>query len=166
MREVWITCYGVPLHARCPNTFISIGQHWGEVLRVDFDSWENGATDNGRILILSNVVAAINSGFKSKVDGFVFDCWVVEGCSMEMSTQDHRPDKMDHGIHGSVHDAWDAMDNAGEMRKPPDSYVLSSLDDGDRTSGASSVQSSSSGDGGCYVDPLYVLIAVEGLETF
>ncbi|GAB2286065.1 hypothetical protein Dimus_020489 [Dionaea muscipula] len=36
-REVWISCYGIPVHAWSVGTFIIIGQHWGEVLRVEDD---------------------------------------------------------------------------------------------------------------------------------
>ncbi|GAB2286033.1 hypothetical protein Dimus_020456, partial [Dionaea muscipula] len=71
-REVWLRCSGVPLHARCPNTFLAIGQHWGDVWMVDFGSVESGSLDGGRINTLTDVAAPIFCGFSLVVDGKFF----------------------------------------------------------------------------------------------
>ncbi|GAB2276999.1 hypothetical protein Dimus_011706 [Dionaea muscipula] len=68
-REAWIRCHRVPLHARCSNTFMSIGQKWGDVLTVEFCSWENGLLDDGRILLFTEVLAPFNCSFTLRVDG-------------------------------------------------------------------------------------------------
>ncbi|GAB2283112.1 hypothetical protein Dimus_017642 [Dionaea muscipula] len=78
MCEVWIKYVRVPLHARCTSTFMAIGQHWGEVLMVEFGSLESGFLDDGRIHILLDVVNPFSFDFKLKVDGKEFDCGVVE----------------------------------------------------------------------------------------
>ncbi|GAB2282687.1 hypothetical protein Dimus_017225 [Dionaea muscipula] len=58
-------------------------QHWGEVLTVNFGSLESGALDDGCILLLTDMVAPLISGFKLMVDGRVFDYWVMEDCSVK-----------------------------------------------------------------------------------
>ncbi|GAB2289873.1 hypothetical protein Dimus_024176 [Dionaea muscipula] len=77
-REVWLKCYGIPLHASCPRTFLSIGQQWGEVLRANFGSVESGCLDDGRIKILTEIVTPFSFAFKLLVEGKSFDYLVVE----------------------------------------------------------------------------------------
>ncbi|GAB2279499.1 hypothetical protein Dimus_014139 [Dionaea muscipula] len=55
-RDVWIRCLGVTIHARCHNTFLPIGSHWGDVQRVEFGSMDSGDLDDGRIFIQTKVI--------------------------------------------------------------------------------------------------------------
>ncbi|GAB2299420.1 hypothetical protein Dimus_033489 [Dionaea muscipula] len=78
-REVWIRCHGVPFHARCPSTFVSIGKQWpGDVLSVEFGSVESGVLDEGRINILTDALTPFNFAFTLMVDGKEFACREVE----------------------------------------------------------------------------------------
>ncbi|GAB2299651.1 hypothetical protein Dimus_033710 [Dionaea muscipula] len=37
-REVWLSCYGIPVHAWNASTFLAIGQRWGEVMQIKDDT--------------------------------------------------------------------------------------------------------------------------------
>ncbi|GAB2274224.1 hypothetical protein Dimus_008991 [Dionaea muscipula] len=79
-REVWIRCFGVPIHARCPGTFTSIGQQWNVVLLVEFSSRESGLLEEGRVLFSTEVIdRPLNCVFTLRVNGKDFACRVVEG---------------------------------------------------------------------------------------
>ncbi|GAB2297780.1 hypothetical protein Dimus_031867 [Dionaea muscipula] len=78
MREVWISCFGIPLHARCLNTYMSIGRQWGEVLSVEFGSVGSGVLDDDRIKLMTDLVAPLVVQFKLLVDDVEFECWIVE----------------------------------------------------------------------------------------
>ncbi|GAB2283111.1 hypothetical protein Dimus_017641 [Dionaea muscipula] len=78
MREVWIKSYGVPFHARYPNTFMAIGKQRGDILLVEFNLGESGSIDDGRVQILTETLTPFNFSFKLRVDGRDFDCWAME----------------------------------------------------------------------------------------
>ncbi|GAB2267160.1 hypothetical protein Dimus_002145 [Dionaea muscipula] len=74
LREVWIRCFGLPLHARSARSFMSIGQQWGEVLSIEFGSLDYGVLEEGRICILTDIVPPLNRAFTLLVDGVKFSC--------------------------------------------------------------------------------------------
>ncbi|GAB2282390.1 hypothetical protein Dimus_016935 [Dionaea muscipula] len=120
MREVWIKCLGVPLHARCAKT-LSIGQKWGEVLMVEFGSLENGVLDNGRIKIFTDVVTHFFFDFKLLVDGDEFDCWVVEdGSVTSKQRQGYRDPPRSFGSEQS----WEDQRIPGLVESPPSADSL------------------------------------------
>lgn len=53
-RCVWISCFGVPINAWNNNTFINIGNLWGEVIKVDELTANSIAFDKGRMFILTD----------------------------------------------------------------------------------------------------------------
>ncbi|GAB2270482.1 hypothetical protein Dimus_005376 [Dionaea muscipula] len=91
-REVWITCFRISLHTRCPNTFLSIGHRWGEVLTIEFDSLERRLMDDGRVNILTNIMTPLNFAFKLMINGKAFDCRVVEESPVSLSRLQDRVD--------------------------------------------------------------------------
>ncbi|GAB2280736.1 hypothetical protein Dimus_015362 [Dionaea muscipula] len=59
-REVWLTCYGVPVHAWNVSTFCSIGQFWGEVTQIDEDTAKCVRCDIGNVKVFTNNMSVIN----------------------------------------------------------------------------------------------------------
>ncbi|GAB2290756.1 hypothetical protein Dimus_025029 [Dionaea muscipula] len=61
-REVWLSCYGVPVHAWNVSTFCSIGNHWGEVVQIDEDTAKSARFDVEKVK--EQVVFICNSDFR------------------------------------------------------------------------------------------------------
>ncbi|CAL5444526.1 unnamed protein product [Camellia sinensis] len=51
VRQVWISCYGVPLILWNNNTFCNIGREWGEVLEMDEDTINLSTFHYGKVKI-------------------------------------------------------------------------------------------------------------------
>ncbi|CAL5364047.1 unnamed protein product [Camellia sinensis] len=47
-RLVWLTCYGVPLNLWSSNTFMNIGELWGEVIGIDDDTSRMHSLHSGK----------------------------------------------------------------------------------------------------------------------
>ncbi|GAB2300318.1 hypothetical protein Dimus_034354 [Dionaea muscipula] len=129
VREAWIRCIGIPLHARCSGTFMAIGQQMGEVLMIEFGSLASGVLEDGRIHVLTDI-PSLNRAFTLKVDGFDFSCEVVEDCA---ATTQSRQEADDHqGTSDLVLDSGIAMDFPERKHGFPAMDDLSPSDDGDR----------------------------------
>ncbi|GAB2297448.1 hypothetical protein Dimus_031552, partial [Dionaea muscipula] len=63
-REVWLSCYGVPVHAWNASTFIAIGQHWGDVIQIDEDTLKCIRCDIGKVKISTSCSSLINQQMK------------------------------------------------------------------------------------------------------
>jgi hypothetical protein len=72
-RAVWLRCYGVPPHAWGNDLFRSIAFKHGRFLEVDDNTKEMKRCDVGRIKILTNDKAAIDTSMAVKVLGKRFD---------------------------------------------------------------------------------------------
>ncbi|GAB2302688.1 hypothetical protein Dimus_036685 [Dionaea muscipula] len=77
-REVWLCCYGVPLHAWNSNTFWSIGSFWGEVLNLEEDTSKCLRGDVGKVKIYTHSVLAINQQMELRVGNSSFIIRVAE----------------------------------------------------------------------------------------
>ncbi|GAB2296795.1 hypothetical protein Dimus_030899, partial [Dionaea muscipula] len=100
-REMRLRCYDVPLHVRSPCTFTSIGMQLGVVLMLEFSPCENGCLDDGRILIIAEVMAPYSCVFTLKVDGKDFVCRVAE--KYPLSTEWMKDRSNASGSSGSGH---------------------------------------------------------------
>ncbi|GAB2288075.1 hypothetical protein Dimus_022419 [Dionaea muscipula] len=61
-REVWISCYGILVHAWNVGTFMKIGQHWGEVLCVEDDTANCVRCDVGKVKIRTTCNSLLGHG--------------------------------------------------------------------------------------------------------
>ncbi|KAH7843379.1 hypothetical protein Vadar_015904 [Vaccinium darrowii] len=77
-RNVWISCYGVPLHGWSVATFHKIAQLWGEVLSVDDATVKGTSFAAGKILIAANSWDKINESICLELNGRSFEVRVVE----------------------------------------------------------------------------------------
>ncbi|KAH7852063.1 hypothetical protein Vadar_020156 [Vaccinium darrowii] len=77
-RNVWISCYGVPLHGWSVATFHKIAQLWGEVLSVDDATVQGTSFAAGKILIAANSWDKINESICLELNGRSFEVRVVE----------------------------------------------------------------------------------------
>ncbi|GAB2265973.1 hypothetical protein Dimus_001004, partial [Dionaea muscipula] len=136
-REAWIRCVGVPLHARSPNPFISTRKNWGDILSVKFGYLENGSLEDGRVLLLIDVVSFVFSGFMLQVNGKTFECWVLEECLALLLSRETEVFREEHHIHGLSTGAEVAMADAEEKHRTQASIEMSPLADGDMVTGQS-----------------------------
>ncbi|GAB2284610.1 hypothetical protein Dimus_019065 [Dionaea muscipula] len=151
LREVWIRCVGIPLHARCPNTFLSIGRHWGEVLSVEFGSVECGDLDDGRIHLLTEMVAPLVVEFKLKVDEMFFDCWIIEEGLGVRQVMQQMTGLSSHGWFAKDHRELIrtpevAMGDSETMHRSLDPTVQPTADDSDNSNGLPASSSEVSSD--------------------
>ncbi|GAB2271388.1 hypothetical protein Dimus_006227, partial [Dionaea muscipula] len=77
-REIWLSCYGVPVHAWNASTFMAIGQHWGEVVQVEEDTLKCTRCDISKIKIISSSPSVINQQMKLVVGWKSFIIRVAE----------------------------------------------------------------------------------------
>ncbi|KAH7848115.1 hypothetical protein Vadar_033976 [Vaccinium darrowii] len=84
-RCVWLSCFGVPLNAWNNNTFISIGNLWGEVIKLDELTANSIAFDKGRMFVLTDCLDCINEVVHVKIKEDIFPVKVVEDPFAETS---------------------------------------------------------------------------------
>ncbi|GAB2290110.1 hypothetical protein Dimus_024398, partial [Dionaea muscipula] len=77
-REVWLSCYGVHVHAWNVSTFCSIGNVWGEVVMVQDDTAKCARFDVGKIKVLTHNMSVINQELKLMVGSKMFGIRVAE----------------------------------------------------------------------------------------
>ncbi|KAH7852250.1 hypothetical protein Vadar_022463 [Vaccinium darrowii] len=84
-RCVWLSCFGVPLNAWNSDTFISIGNLWGEVIKLDELTANSIAFDKGRMFVLTDCLDCINEMVHVKIKEDIFPVKVVEDPFAETS---------------------------------------------------------------------------------
>lgn len=77
-RNVWISCYGVPLHGWSCATFKKIAQRWGEAVYIEEATAKGLSFAAGKVLISTDVWDRINEVVQLVIKGKVFDIKVVE----------------------------------------------------------------------------------------
>ncbi|KAH7860915.1 hypothetical protein Vadar_019481 [Vaccinium darrowii] len=77
-RNIWISCYGVPLHCWSASTFQKIAQLWGEVLTMDDATIKGLSFACGKIMIATEKWEWINEVIQLEVNGKIYDIRVVE----------------------------------------------------------------------------------------
>ncbi|GAB2285441.1 hypothetical protein Dimus_019892 [Dionaea muscipula] len=77
-REVWLCCYGVPIHAWNASTFSTIGQCWGEVIQIEEDTVKSARFDVGEVKIFTTHSLGINNQMKLMVGLLSFNIRVAE----------------------------------------------------------------------------------------
>ncbi|GAB2282959.1 hypothetical protein Dimus_039571 [Dionaea muscipula] len=77
-REVWLSCYGVPVHAWNVGTFSAIANFWGEVLNIDEDTARCVRYDIGKVKVYTKNAAVINSQMILRVGWRSFKIRVAE----------------------------------------------------------------------------------------
>ncbi|GAB2288737.1 hypothetical protein Dimus_023054 [Dionaea muscipula] len=68
-REVWLSCFGVPLELWGISTFCEIGSKWGEVLAIEEDTARNLTFYCGKVKILTNCLEYINFAVNLTCEG-------------------------------------------------------------------------------------------------
>ncbi|GAB2299886.1 hypothetical protein Dimus_033935 [Dionaea muscipula] len=76
--EVWLCSYGIPMHAWNVDTFMAIGQHWGEVLSIEDDIVKCIRCDIGKVNISTSNPSVINRQMKLVVGWKSFEIRVAE----------------------------------------------------------------------------------------
>ncbi|KAH7833242.1 hypothetical protein Vadar_004386 [Vaccinium darrowii] len=77
-RNIWISCYGVPLHCWSAQTFQKIAQVWGEVLTMDDATVKGYSFAAGKVMISTETWDRINEVIQMEVKGKIFEIRVVE----------------------------------------------------------------------------------------
>ncbi|XP_057730855.1 uncharacterized protein LOC130946198 [Arachis stenosperma] len=77
-RRVWLTCYGVPLHAWTVETFCAIGGQWGEVIEVDAATRSATSFWARRVLVDTWRLETISDSLRLTVGSGGFDVHVTE----------------------------------------------------------------------------------------
>ncbi|KAH7858985.1 hypothetical protein Vadar_030141 [Vaccinium darrowii] len=77
-RNIWISCYGVPLHCWSAETFNKIARLWGEVLAMDDATVKGLSFAAGKIMIATKKWDKINDIIQIEVKGIFYDIRVVE----------------------------------------------------------------------------------------
>lgn len=74
---------GVPLHAWCEDSFISIGCNWGKVIRVDDNTLKRNSLELGGILVHTEAPSIISDSIKLKIGKEIYKVQVLEviGCN-------------------------------------------------------------------------------------
>ncbi|GAB2289444.1 hypothetical protein Dimus_023753 [Dionaea muscipula] len=68
-REVWLSCFGVPLELWGISTFCEIGSKWGEVLAIEEDTARNLTFYCGKVKILTSCLEYINCAVNLTCEG-------------------------------------------------------------------------------------------------
>ncbi|KAH7848015.1 hypothetical protein Vadar_032815 [Vaccinium darrowii] len=77
-RNIWISCYGVPLHGWSALTFRKIAQLWGEVIGMDEATTKGLSFAAGKVLIATEHWDRIDEVIHVEVKGRIFEVKVVE----------------------------------------------------------------------------------------
>ncbi|XP_028070288.1 uncharacterized protein LOC114272780 [Camellia sinensis] len=78
VRQVWLSCYGVPLVLWNNNTFCSIGKEWGEVLKLDEDTANLKAFHCGKVKVATRHMGAINHTLNLECKGILYPVRICE----------------------------------------------------------------------------------------
>lgn len=123
-RNVWISCYGVPLHGWSAVTFRKIAQLWGEVITMDESTIKGLSFAAGKIMIATDKWERINESIEIEVKGKSFEVRVVEEqvvihghCSIcsfspsesnKVDSSNSEEESVDElrSVHEVVHDGW------------------------------------------------------------
>ncbi|GAB2302025.1 hypothetical protein Dimus_036050 [Dionaea muscipula] len=89
-REVWLSCYGVPVHTWNVSTFCSIGKFWGGVVQVKEDTTKCARVDIGKIMIFTHHMSVINQKMRLMVGETLFDIRVAEEQAVFIHNSDSR----------------------------------------------------------------------------
>ncbi|KAE9459311.1 hypothetical protein C3L33_08797, partial [Rhododendron williamsianum] len=77
-REVWLSCFGVPLNLWNTGTFFNIGKCWGESTMVDDETSRGSFFSVGKVKILTNKFEAINQVINLENNGKFYPARVIE----------------------------------------------------------------------------------------
>ncbi|GAB2267859.1 hypothetical protein Dimus_002835, partial [Dionaea muscipula] len=83
-REVWLCCYGVPVHAWNMKTFDAIARNWGEVIQFEEDTINGVHVDVGKVKIFTRHVGLINQSLILEVGSLSFSIRVEEEQSVHI----------------------------------------------------------------------------------
>ena len=78
LRQVWISCYGVPLILWNYNTFCNIGREWGEVLEMDEDTINLSTFHYGKVKIETRCMDTINHTINLECNGVFYPVRICE----------------------------------------------------------------------------------------
>ncbi|GAB2295600.1 hypothetical protein Dimus_038367 [Dionaea muscipula] len=99
-REVWLTCYGVPVHAWNVSTFTAIGNVWGKVLQIEDDTAKCIQCDIGKIKVFTQFSSVINQQLNLQVAALNYRIRVSEEQAVFICYSDFRCGCVCHGRAG------------------------------------------------------------------
>ncbi|KAK8571610.1 hypothetical protein V6N13_047275 [Hibiscus sabdariffa] len=99
-RKVWISIFGVSIHAWSRETFERVMSHWGNVILVSEETLEPSSFERGRVLIETGVLDQIEERLELVVEGHKFPIRLSEAntflrgprCSCSRDAQDSSTD--------------------------------------------------------------------------
>ncbi|GFY83050.1 hypothetical protein Acr_02g0012900 [Actinidia rufa] len=98
-RSVWLKCYGIPLQFWNNNTFLKIGNLWGEVLAIDDETANYKNFEYGRVRIFTSCFENICHSIQLDHNGLCFPVRImeeVEKClCVKGNRVEGRPEKVD-----------------------------------------------------------------------
>ncbi|XVF38373.1 hypothetical protein REPUB_Repub20aG0095900 [Reevesia pubescens] len=77
-RNIWLACYGVPLHIWNLDTFQEIGSRWGDFIRLDNITMSPDSFTRGCMQITTSSFSRIDEVVKVKAGNFVYPVLVRE----------------------------------------------------------------------------------------
>ncbi|GAB2285716.1 hypothetical protein Dimus_039720 [Dionaea muscipula] len=96
-REVWLTCYGVPVHAWNVSTFTAIGNVCGKVLQIEDDTAKCIRCDIGKIKVFTQFPSVINQQLNLQVGALNYRMRVSEEQAIFICSSDFRCGRVCHG---------------------------------------------------------------------
>ncbi|KAH7838672.1 hypothetical protein Vadar_029720 [Vaccinium darrowii] len=88
-RNVWLSCFGVPLNVWCDNTFLSIGGLWGDVVALEEKTQKSLAFDRGRVLVATNIMDRIDEVINLSINGALAKVRVIEDLTSYFTSSDN-----------------------------------------------------------------------------
>ncbi|KAH7866485.1 hypothetical protein Vadar_021025 [Vaccinium darrowii] len=76
--EVWLSCYGVPIHVWSSDTFSKVGKLWGEIIKLDDDIIKERNFSVGKILVSTSLIKNINQTIEMHCKGESFPVRIIE----------------------------------------------------------------------------------------
>ncbi|KAK8652757.1 hypothetical protein V6N13_126782 [Hibiscus sabdariffa] len=77
-RRVWISVFGVPVHAWSRDTFKRLVSHWGSLIVLEEATVEPSSFERGRMLVETSVLDRIEERLELSVDGHIFPIRITE----------------------------------------------------------------------------------------
>lgn len=78
VRQVWLSCYGVPLVLWNNSTFCNIGREWGVVLEMDEDTSNLSSFHYGKVKIETRCMDIINHTINLECKGVIYPVRICE----------------------------------------------------------------------------------------
>ncbi|KAK8675033.1 hypothetical protein V6N13_033106 [Hibiscus sabdariffa] len=137
-RRVWISIFGVSIHAWSRETFERVMSHWGNVILMAKETLEPSSFERGRVLIETGVLDRIEERLELVVEGRKFSIRLSETdtflrgprCSCSRDTQDSSTDseRMENHSQDASAEQKDRVDVVRQFDKDKDVVEVGGAD--------------------------------------